>query len=97
MLKEKIYTDIYGTYKLNNIKYSQLQSIDTLNNQMEVDDSKESSDSESEKMIILPSFKALVDYVYEQASKRRENRKVAISYKNILLPYNTKVFSEVKQ
>lgn len=63
---------------------------------MEVDETKETENPDKEKIIILPSFKALSDYVYDQAQKIVDDPKLAIPYKNILLPYNTKVYIEVK-
>lgn len=93
-LREAIISYLYGVSKKDHINYSYISSIDHSR-----DDSKDNEInklSAEQRRIILPNFKEMINYVFEQAEKRKTGSSQKHVYGKVTLAYSYDTYTEVK-
>jgi proteasome component ECM29 len=85
---------LYGVSRKDHINYTYISSIEHQN----VDNNNALTENElttEQRSIILPSFKQMVDYIYEMAEKRMANSTEGYTYGQVKLSYNLETYTEV--
>lgn len=98
-LRESIISYLYGVSKKDHINYAYISSVDQMNtNTVEVaNDDEVNKLSPEQRRIILPNFKEIVNYVTEQAEKKRQSSSAQRHvYGKITLPYSYETYTEVR-
>lgn len=96
-LCEAVLAYLYGVSKKDHINYSYISSID------QSADSTTGAGSENEtntlsmeqRRVVLPSFKDMVNYVYEQMEKRSKDSSLKHSYGQVVLCYTYESYTEI--
>lgn len=92
-LRESVTQHLYGASKKDHINYSNILSIDSLQNSNDCEISQSHQNG-----IILPSFEEMISYVYEMNKKRLANSSAQrYTYGRVILAYPYEIFTEVDQ
>lgn len=97
-LRETITQHLYGVSKKDHINYSYISSVDEISNDR--NQPTESLDvnqlSTELRRVILPSFKEMINHVYEMNKKRSSNSSMQRhTYGRATLSYSYEVYTEV--
>lgn len=97
-LKETITQHLYGVSKKDNVNYSYISSIDDVSNgSNEPSESLEINQlSAEQRKVVLPSFKEMINYVYEMSNKRLSNSSTQrYVYGRATIAYSYEIYTEV--
>lgn len=90
---------MYGVSKKDNINYSYLSSIEDSTNESNklTEQSLEINQlSAEQRRVILPSFKEMINYVYEMSNKRLSNSSMQhYVYGRAKIAYSYEIYTEV--
>lgn len=94
-LCEAILAYLYGVSKKDHINYSYISSIDTSTTTKARPEAEVNTLSMEQRRVVLPSFKDMVNYVYEQMEKRSQDSSLKHSYGKVVLPYTYEAYTEI--
>lgn len=95
-LCEAILSYLYGVTKKDHINYAYISSVDQSCNATSTSQENEVNQlSPEQRRIILPSFKDMVNYVYEQTEKRSQNSTQKHQYGQVIISYTYEAYIEI--
>lgn len=96
-MRETITQHLYGVSKKDHVNYSYISTIDDASRK-EHESLEVNHLSTEQRRVILPSFKELINYVYEMNQKRLSNSSTQRHvYGRATLTYSYEVYTEVNK
>lgn len=95
-LRETITHQLYGASKKDHINYSYISTVDQNATVTEANEPQDVNQlSNEQRRVCLPSFKEMIEYVFEMSQKRLNTSAQRFVYGRATLAYSYEVYIEV--